>query len=185
MPDAGLRLAQMPPDLDHVADDVLAEGGRLPAKFRNALTQCDVADFFAAENDDFDVDFHSTPYFLYVSRTRKWHRAHDNAGDWRCPYWSYASEYDPLPPLYARIIRIIRSLTEESSLAERRRALSHAFIAGVIRLLEHDERCVAEPWEVANNTPPRPVREQRQAKRDAEHRQAISDMLTSKRSPHR
>jgi len=158
----------------------------LPRNLRPTLSQADVADYFCEANDDFDEDnYKSTPYFLYCRRQRAWHRAEDSAGDWRYARWSYSEDVDPTPHVYERILKIVRRLTEEASPTERARCLSHAFIAGVERLLRVDPRIACEPWEVSNMTAQRPVRERMRAERDAEHRQAISDMLRKTRSPHR
>jgi hypothetical protein len=155
----------------------------LPRAFRAAsLAQADVANYFAEANCDFEDDPPSHHY-VYVARTRKWHVAHDTyCTQWRHPEWSVADEHDPLPQLYARVIKIIRRLTEQSSDAERRRCLSHSFIAGTIRLLQHDPRMVAEPWEVAPLCAPRPIREQLAAERDAERYAAMQSAYQEKRN---
>ena len=75
----------------------------LPRALRPTLSQCDVVDFFCEANDDFE-DYHSGGsgyYFLFCTRTKKWHRAESNAGEWTCPYWNYSEDFDPLPHLFA------------------------------------------------------------------------------------
>ncbi len=131
---------------------------RLPRALCRPLTQCDVASLFAEQNSDFDDDHSPAFFYAFCTRTKKWHRAEATSGDWRYPIWSDPREYDPLPALYARIIRIIRQLTETASPADQRRCLSHGFIAGVSRMLEHDLRVIILPWELHN--PPRPIREE-------------------------
>jgi hypothetical protein len=145
----------------------------LPRALRQTITQVDVANYFAEANSDFDDDQSPAFYYAFCARTKSWHRAESTSGDWCYPRWSDAREFDPLPALYARIIRIIRPLTEQSSETERQRCLSHGFIAGVIRLLQHDERIVCEPWELHH--PPKPVREAREAAHDAKMRRWMAE----------
>ena len=75
-------------------------------------------------------------------------------------------ETDVVPRLYSRIIKLLKTLTETATPAEQKRVFSASFLSGVIKLLTFDERMTIEPWELHNT--PRPVREIKQAERDAE-----------------
>lgn len=137
----------------------------LPRNLRPVISHSLVVDLFVERNDD--LENHST-YFAFSTRERAWRLCEDFlAPAWESPRWSEPSVRDVTPLVFKRVIEIIKRLTETASPAEQRRCLSHAFISGTIKLLEHDERCVCEPFEFYH--PPRPKRLEREAAyRDAQ-----------------
>ena len=141
----------------------------LPRNLRPTVTQVFVADLFATDNND-NIEEHAS-YFGFCRATRAWHVCEDIYNtQWLHPTWSYAEERDVVPLLYKRVIKIVRQLTELSTPADQRRCLSHSFIAGVVRLLQCDERTIIEPWELRGNHPPKPIRLELEAEREAERR---------------
>jgi hypothetical protein len=86
-------------------------------------------------------------YYAYCASTKHWHVARDTySSQWRHAVWSDPDSSDILPMIYHDLINIIRPLVETASHAEQRRVMSHAFIAGVVRLLQNDQRMRVTEW---------------------------------------
>ena len=137
----------------------------LPRALRSAPSQCDVVDLFVEHNDDLKITRHLSPT-AHPTRVALCEDFMSPA--WESPIWTEPSERDVTPLVFKRITEIIKRLTETASPVERRRCLSHAFIAGCVKLLMVNENIASAPWEFFY--PPRPKRLEREAEHDAKMR---------------
>jgi hypothetical protein len=129
------------------------ESARLSRNLRPAITQVFAADLFVEYNQTHYEE--TNTFFAFGVHDRKWRVARDTySTQWEHAVWSEPDESDILPMIYHDLIGLIRPLVETASHAEQRRVMSHSFIAGVIRLLQNDQRMRVTAWGLQHTIPP-------------------------------
>jgi hypothetical protein len=130
---------------------------------RPVLSLAYIARLWIEANDQFwEPQFDCVDHYLaFDTQRRRWQKYKDGGGhigrdygNWECdargePY----AEYCPLA--FFDLARLLNPIIETASPADQRRLGSYAFMNGVIRLLEHDERVAITPRDLLE--PPRPV----------------------------
>jgi len=120
---------------------------------RPVISQAYCAELFIERNDEFWCDEYGFPdrYYAYCRADKAWHVAHEVSGyiypddaDWRCSL-NGEPQQDFRPAVMFDLRRLLAPLLDTASPAEQRRAGSYYFLAGTIRLLEHDPRMIRAP----------------------------------------
>ena len=135
----------------------------LSRKLRPAITQVFVSELFVEYNQTYEE---TGAYYAYCQHDKKWRVCRDTfSTQWEHAEWSDPDVLDIVPMIYHDIIQLLQPMVETLSHAEQRRVMSHGFIAGVVKLLQQDQRLRITPWGLQGTVPP--VEEEMEAERIA------------------